>query len=63
MYLDTLAMAYAEDGRFRDAIETANRALQLAREKGDSSLADSLSERIERYRSKQPYRDELQEKQ
>jgi len=62
VYLDTLAMAYAESGRFEDAIETARRAEQLARKLKQSSLADSLNERIEMYRSGQPYRDEFEVK-
>lgn len=63
VYLDTLAMAYAEDGRFTEALETARRALQIAEEKGESSLEGSLNEKISKYQSKHPYRDELPEKQ
>ena len=63
VFLDTLAMAYAESGRFTDAVETARRALQLARAQKQPSEADALHERIELYQSKQPYRDDLQVKQ
>jgi len=63
VYLDTLAMAYAEDGRFTEALETARRALQIAEEKGEASLEGSLNEKISKYQSKHPYRDELPEKQ
>ena len=59
VYLDTLAMAYAEDGRFTEALETARRALQIAEEKGESSLEGSLNEKISMYQSRHPYRDEL----
>jgi tetratricopeptide (TPR) repeat protein len=62
VFLDTLAMAYAESGRFTDAVETARRALQLAREQNQPSEADALNERIELYQSRQPYRDDLQVK-
>ncbi|MGA7830580.1 MAG: tetratricopeptide repeat protein [Terracidiphilus sp.] len=60
--LDTLGMAYAENGRFADAVETAQRALRLARAQHNSSLADDLDARINLYQSRQPYRDDLQTK-
>ncbi|MGA2351331.1 MAG: tetratricopeptide repeat protein [Terracidiphilus sp.] len=60
VYLDTLAMAYAECGRFVKAIEIERRAEQLARKLKQSSLADSLIEKTEMYRSGQPYRDEFE---
>jgi tetratricopeptide (TPR) repeat protein len=62
VYLDTLAMAYAESRRFADAVETARRAEQLARKLKQFSLADSISEKIELYQSGQPYRDEFEVK-
>ena len=58
--LDTLGMAYAENGRFADAVETARRALRLAREQRNFSLVDSLNERINLYQARQPYRVDLQ---
>jgi tetratricopeptide (TPR) repeat protein len=57
--LDTLGMAYAEDSRFSDAVETARRALRLARAQNNSSLADDLNARINLYQARQPYRDDL----
>ena len=60
LYLGALAMAYAEEGRCTEAVEVARRALQLAKEKNNSSLADSLREQVEVYQSRQPYRDDLQ---
>ena len=59
-YLDSLAMAYAEQGRFPQAVETAQRAVQLAREQNQTAVADALDARIELYQSGKPYRDDLQ---
>ena len=63
VFLDTLGMAYAENGRFADAVETARRAQRLARAQNNSSLADALNERINLYQARKPYRDDLQTKQ
>ena len=54
--LDTLAAAYAEAGRFQDAVRTAEEALQLAGG-GKSALAESLRKRIKPYGAGQPWRD------
>jgi protein O-mannosyl-transferase len=51
----TLAAAYAETGRFSDAIETAERALQLANQSG-TSFARAIERHVELYRSGQPVR-------
>jgi hypothetical protein len=53
-------MAYAEQGRFPQAVETAQRAVQLAREQNQTAVADALEARIEMYQSGKPYRDDLQ---
>ena len=55
--LDTLAAAYAEAGRFRDAQAAQQRAIDLLHEEGASqrSLADH-NVRLELYRRGQPYR-------
>lgn len=63
MYLDSLAMAYAEQGKFPLAVETAERAVQLARERNQTSVADALGAKIDLYQSGQPYRDDLQGRQ
>ena len=52
--LDTLAAAYAERGRFQEAILPASQALQLAREGGHDSLADAIQRRIELYKQHKP---------
>jgi len=51
--LDTLAAAYAEAGRFPEAVQTARQALALATE----PLANELKGRIALYESNQPFRD------
>jgi tetratricopeptide (TPR) repeat protein len=53
----TLAAAYAETGRFPDAIRTAEAALQLAADSGNVALTELIRAQIELYRSGLPYRD------
>ncbi len=55
--LDTLAAAYAEAGRFSEAVETARRALALAAQQNNKPLADALTARIARYEAKAPLRE------
>ena len=52
----TLAAAYAEAGRFSNAVETAKRALQLATDQGNTALADAIRAQIRLYQSGLPYR-------
>jgi spermidine synthase len=53
--LDSLAAAYARAGRFGQAVETAERALEVARLSGAKQLEDGISRRMEMYRRKQAY--------
>jgi len=53
----TLAAAYAENGRFVDAIQTAQRGVELANSQGNSGLATELQAHIALYREQQPLRD------
>ncbi|MGA2258918.1 MAG: tetratricopeptide repeat protein [Thermoguttaceae bacterium] len=55
--LDTLAAAYAEAGRFQDAVRTAREALQQATEQGNQRLAESLRKRLKFYEEGKPWRD------
>jgi tetratricopeptide (TPR) repeat protein len=55
--LRTLAAAYAESGRFSDAIEAADRALGLARRQSDFALTRNLQEDVDLYRTSSPLRD------
>jgi tetratricopeptide (TPR) repeat protein len=54
--LDTLAAAYAEVGRFPEAVETARRALAGAVEANRQNLVDALKARIALYEAKNPMR-------
>lgn len=56
-YLGTLAAAYAEAGRFDDAVAAAEEAQLVARGAGQAALAQHLAEREAQYRQRQPYRD------
>ncbi len=56
LILDTLAAAYAEAGRFAEAVETARRALTLATEQSKQALAEALKGRIALYEAKAPFR-------
>jgi protein O-mannosyl-transferase len=53
--LRTLAAAYAEAGQFSQAVETAQRARQLATDQGKNDLVDALREEIKLYRAASPY--------
>jgi tetratricopeptide (TPR) repeat protein len=55
--LRTLAAAYAESGRYSEAINTGQEALELAREQGNSALASDLQRNIEIYKTNTPLRD------
>jgi tetratricopeptide (TPR) repeat protein len=54
--LDTLAAAYAEAGRFAEAVDTARRALSLAVAQGRQPLVAGLTRRISLYEANTPYR-------
>jgi tetratricopeptide (TPR) repeat protein len=57
-YLDTLAAAYAENGRFDEAQVTVRQALDLLKTTADGRAA-VLEARLELYRQHQPFRDRL----
>ncbi len=54
--LDVLAAAFAANGQFNQALETAQRAYLLANAKNRTDLIKNIQSRIELYRLKQPYR-------
>jgi tetratricopeptide (TPR) repeat protein/Tol biopolymer transport system component len=56
LYLDTLAAAYAEAGRFPEAIEAARKALELAKQHNQDELARTLNAKIGLYEARKPYR-------
>jgi tetratricopeptide (TPR) repeat protein len=55
--LRTLAAGYAESGRFSEAIETAQQALQLAIAQGNTALTEDLQLNIANYQRNLPLRD------
>ena len=54
-----LAAAYAEAARFKEAVETAQKAKQAAAAIGDRNQPDGINGRIELYKAAKPYRDAL----
>jgi tetratricopeptide (TPR) repeat protein len=55
-YVDTLATAYAEAGRFDDAIASSKRAIRLALAAGRTQAADAFRERLAHFEKRRPYR-------
>jgi tetratricopeptide (TPR) repeat protein len=55
--LDTLSAAYAEAGRFRNAIEVEQQAIAIATQQGKSALAGTLKAHLARYESNAPLRE------
>jgi len=49
--LDTLAVAYAANGRFNDAVATTQKAIILARAGGQAELVQKMGARLELYRA------------
>jgi tetratricopeptide (TPR) repeat protein len=60
LYLDTLAAAYAEAGRFPEAVATARKALDLAAQQHRQGFVEVLNTRIKLYEAQRPFRDNLQ---
>lgn len=54
--LDVLGMAYAEAGRFPDAVMVAQAALRMVRAAGDEEFAKGVEGRLRLYQRKQPFR-------
>jgi tetratricopeptide (TPR) repeat protein len=55
IYIGTLAAAYAEAGRFDDAMAMAQKACALAEKSGEPELLKRNQELLELYRAHQPY--------
>lgn len=55
-FSDTLAAAYAEAGRFEDAVREQERALRLLGERPHPDLEAEFKRRLALYQQKQPYR-------
>jgi tetratricopeptide (TPR) repeat protein len=58
-FMDTLAAAYAEDGRFVQAAQIARSAIALARQAGKTELASKIETRLNLYLDKKPFRKPL----
>jgi tetratricopeptide (TPR) repeat protein len=57
-YLGTLAVAYAEAGRFPEAIVTAKKAVRIATLQGDSQLAKRMESRLKYFEAGKPWHSE-----
>ena len=57
LVLRALAAAYAEVGRFAEAVSAAKRALQLADPRSNAALGDALRFEIKLYQAGSPFRD------
>ncbi len=53
--LGTLAAAYAEAGRFPEAVATAQRALQVAGTQSNTALAEAIRSQLKRYQAGLPF--------
>ena len=56
LLLRTLAAAYAEVNRFPEALETAQKALQLAKNQGNAALAETIESNLKLYQTNTPLR-------
>jgi len=57
LFIGTLAAAYAEAGRFADAVATAQKAEQLAADAGLTAVVEKNRQLLELYQEGKPYRD------
>jgi tetratricopeptide (TPR) repeat protein len=57
--LDTLAMAYAEAGRFRDANAAVQKAIQIAAASGAQKTIPEMEKRLQLYQADQPYHEDF----
>ncbi|MBN1900325.1 tetratricopeptide repeat protein [Candidatus Sumerlaeota bacterium] len=57
--LDTLAAAYAEAGKFEDAVKTAEKAYLSAKSHNINDLMNDILERIKLYKKGKPYRESV----
>ena len=56
-HLDTLAACYAAAGRFPDAVQTAQKAIELATSTDQAQLAEDVRHRLRLYETGQTYRE------
>ena len=56
-YLDVLAAAYAEAGRFDDATATAKKAIEATENRKNKGYADLIRQRLALYEKHEPFRE------
>jgi protein O-mannosyl-transferase len=56
--LDTLAAAYAEAGRFAEAVQTAQQSFDLATRQNKQAMAESIKAKIRLYETNTPLREQ-----
>ncbi len=59
--LDTLGAAYASDGRFADAVETAQKALDLAGSANQTQIKNTIERHLILYKQNKPYVESVKE--
>ncbi len=57
--MDTLAIAYAAAGRFKDAQDTVQKAIDQANQSGAKKSVPEMQQRLQLYQSSQPYREDF----
>jgi len=58
--LHTLSVAYAADGRFDEAIKTAEKALRITKYENQAQLVDKINSHLELFKRGMPYYDSAQ---
>jgi Flp pilus assembly protein TadD len=54
---DTLAMAYAEAGRFEDAVKTQEKAIEMLKKNNNDKKLSEYTERLNSYKANKPWRE------
>jgi hypothetical protein len=57
LYYDTLAAAYAEAGRFQDAIQTQERAITKRKQEGWTKDLSEYEKHLSSYKAGRPWRE------
>ena len=60
-FVDTLCAAYAETGRFDEAVKTAEKLLDWAESAGQKGLVEKISNRLRLYKAGRAYREKTQD--
>ncbi len=60
-FVDTLCAAYAEAGRFDEAVKGAEKLLDWAESAGQKDLVEKIRSRLKLYKAGKPYREKKQE--